>query len=286
MCLHCFVVSLVQEVGYNMQALSVFIKKIRLFPLFMQYIFYDWLNYKHYEKDKLFYGWGIHLFTGKFGSGKTSLAVINVYKKCLKYPQLTLLTNLNVYNFPTHTRILKLNTIDDILEAPDDCIVLIDEIGTIFNSRDFMTGKKSVPKVLFQLISQCRKRRLEIYGTVQKYLFCDKQIRDSSTTVTECRSSFRHPFSRMMTSYTYATEEYEMMLQNPLYIPRPMCSDVTLQTDHYRSLYNTTEMVKGMLNMEYFDDETVLRNRGELSIFSDGSKEAQKAYKKAARRRR
>ena len=266
--------------------LKVFFKKVRLFPAFLQYVFYDWLIYKAYNKDKLFYGWGIHLYTGKFGAGKTSLAVIRVYELCKKYPQITLLTNLSLKNFPKHTNILQLNSVDDILSAPEDCIVLIDEIGTIFNSRDFMSGKKSVPKALFQLISQCRKRRMQIFGTVQKYMFLDKQIRDSSATVTECRSSFRHPFSRMLTSRTYTTDDYEFMLQNPLYIAKPIQQDVTLQTDKYRHLYSTTEMVEGMLKMEYFDDETVLRNRGEVSIFSDGSKEAQKAYKKAARRRR
>ena len=269
-----------------MSWVSVLFKKIRLFPAFLQYLFYDWLNYKWYGKDKLYYGWGIHLFTGKFGAGKTSLAVINVYKECCKYPQITVLTNLSLTNFPKHTLILPLKNIDDILNAPNDTIVLIDEIGTIFNSRDFMSGKKSVPKALFQLICQCRKRNMKIYGTVQKYMFLDKQIRDSSDTVTECRSSFRHPFSRMLTSVTYSTQEYEMSIQNPLYIPRSTTSDVVLQTDKYRSLYSTTEMVKGMLELEYYDDDTIMRNRGEAVIFSDGSKEAQKAYKKAARRRK
>lgn len=265
---------------------SLLFKKIRLFPAFLQYIFYDWLNYKWYHKDKLFYGWGIHLFTGKFGAGKTSLAVISAYRICKQYPQVTILTNLSLFNFPKHTKILPLNNIDDILNAPEDCIVLIDEIGTIFNSRDFMSGKKSVPKALFQLICQCRKNRMEIFGTVQKYMFLDKQIRDSSDTVTECRSSFRHPFSRMLTAITYSQQEYELALQNPLYQPRAVKSDVILQSDKYRCLYDTVQMVKGMLNMEYYDDDTILKNRGDVPIFSDGSKEAQKAYKKAARRKR
>ena len=85
-----------------MSWVSVLFKKIRLFPAFIQYLFYDWLNYKWYRKDLLYYGWGIHLFTGKFGAGKTSLAVINVYKECCKYPQLTVLTNLTLKNFPVN----------------------------------------------------------------------------------------------------------------------------------------------------------------------------------------
>ena len=45
-------------------------------------------------------------------------------------------------------------------------------------------------------------------------------------------------------------------------------------------------MVSGMLEMEYLSDDEILRNRGEVIQFTDGSKEAQKAYRKAAKRRR
>ena len=142
-----------------MIAIKILFTKIRLFPAFLYYVFYDWLIYKHYHKDKLFYGWGIHLFTGKFGSGKTSLMVIKAYEYCKKYPQLNIITNLNLTNFPDYTRIIHLSCVDDILEAPENSLVLIDEIGTIFNSRDFMSGKKSVPKALFQHLAQCGRYR-------------------------------------------------------------------------------------------------------------------------------
>ena len=266
--------------------IKLFFKKLRLYPQFLMYLFYDWLIYKSYHKDKLFYGWGIHLFTGKFGAGKTSLMVIKAYELCKKYPQLHILTNLQITNFPAHTKILHLSCVEDILQAPENTLVLIDEIGTLFNSRDFMSGKKSVPKSLFQHLCQCRKRHMMILGTVQRFLLLDKQIRDISATVTECKSSFKHPFSRMLTGVVYDIDEYEALVQNPLYIPRSMDSFVYLQSEKYRHLYDTSEMVNGLLEMQYLSDEEILRNRGETSLFSDGSKEAQKAYKKAARRRR
>ena len=146
-----------------MSYIKIFFRKLRLFPQFLMYVFLDLLNYKYYNKDKLYYGWGIHLYTGKFGSGKTSLAVIHTYEECKQYKQLTVLTNLKLTNFPSWTNILPLNTVEDILNAPNNTIVLIDEIGTIFNSRDFMK-KKSVPKCLFQMLSQCRHRNMKILG--------------------------------------------------------------------------------------------------------------------------
>lgn len=269
-----------------MVSLKLFMMKIRLFPTFILYCFYDYLIHKHYNKNKLFNGWGIHLFTGKFGAGKTCMMIIKAYELCSKYPQLTVLTNINVTNFPKHTKIIKLRCIDDILQAPPDTLVLIDEIGTIFNSRDFMKGQKSVPKALFQHLAQCRHRRIMIYGTVQRFLLLDKQIRDISDTVIECRCSFRHPFSRLLSALVYNIDEYEAMIANSLYIPRAQDYFCYIQTEKYRHLYDTIEMVQGMLEMEYLSDEEILRNRGEVLPFSDGSREAQKAYKKAQRRKR
>lgn len=269
-----------------MMFIKILLKKIRVFPSFLFYVFYDFLIYKSYRKDKLYYGWGIHLFTGKFGAGKTSVAVIKAYEECKRYPQLNLLTNLKITNFPKHTNIIPLTCVDDILEAPENTIVLIDEIGTIFNSRDFMSGKKSVPKSLFQHLAQCRHRKIKIYGTVQRFLLLDKQIRDISATVTECRSSFRHPFSRIITAVLYDIDEYEALVQNPLYVPRASSFDVYIQTEHYRHLYDTMEMVQGMLEMKYLSDEEILRNQGTEPLFADGSKDGQRNYKKAVRRRR
>ena len=188
---------------------KLFFQKLRVYPTFLLYCFYDWLIYRHYRKNDLFYGWGIHLFTGRFGAGKTSLMVIKAYELCKKYPQLHILTNLKLTNFPVYTNIMHLSCVDDILQAPENTLVLIDEIGTIFNSRDFMSGKKSVPKALFQHLAQCRHRKMMILGTVQRFLLLDKQIRDISATVTECRSSFKHPFSRMLSGVVYDIDEYE-----------------------------------------------------------------------------
>ena len=268
-----------------MWRIKLFLSNVRLFPSFAFYLFYDFLVYIFYRKNRLFYGWGIHLFTGKFGQGKTSLMVIKAYDLCEKYPQLTVVTNLKLTNFPEHTRILPLNTAHDILNAPKNSLVLIDEIGTIFNSRDFSSGKKAVPKPVFQHLSQCRHRHMMIMGTVQRFNLLDKQIRDISATVTECHASLPHPFSRKLTGICFDISEYEAFVQNPLYVPRVYDSYVKIQTEKYRHLYDTMEMVSGFLSMEYDPDNVILMNQGSDVLFSDGSKEGQKNYKKAARRR-
>lgn len=266
--------------------IKLFFRNIRLFPENLSYFVYDLLTYLYYRKFCIFYGWGIHLYTGKFGSGKTSVMTVKALELCEKYPQLHVLTNYTLSNFPEHTDIIKLRSAEDILNAPKNTIVLIDEIGTIFNSRDFSSGKRSVPKPVFQHLCQCRHRNMMILGTVQRFNLLDKQIRDITATVTECHTTLKHPFARKFTALCYDIEEYEAYTANKLYKPLPFDSYLYIQSERYRHLYDTDEMVDGMLHCDYLSDEEILRNRGEIAEIGDFSKEGQKNYKKAMRRKR
>ena len=153
--------------------ISALIKQLYVMPRYLCYRVYDECFYRYLNRKNVFYGWGIHLFTGKFGKGKTSLMTILAHEICVKYPQVTILTNLKITNFPEHTKIIQLKTAQDILNAPKNTLVLIDEIGTLFNSRDFCSGKNSVPKPVFQHLCQCRKRHMMIYATVQRFNLLD-----------------------------------------------------------------------------------------------------------------
>ena len=252
-------------------------------PVFIAYQAYDRAESLYKRLYLQFYGWGIHLYTGKFGQGKTSAMVIIAYELCLKYPQLTILTNLNLTNFPPHTKIIKLNHVDDILNAPNNCLVLIDEIGTLFNSRDFVSNKKGerpVPKPLFQHLCQCRKRKMMILATVQRFNLLDKQIRDITATVTACRTTCRHPFSRAITLRKFDIDEYEKYTENRTYTPVILNASLYIQTNKYRQLYDTAEMVDGMLKMDFLSDKEILENRGETTASIFGDKETNKSAKK------
>ena len=266
--------------------IKLFFINLRKLPEFLMYLVYDYCVYIYCHKYLLFYGWGIHLYTGRFGAGKTSLMTMKAYELCEKYPQLHVLTNYKLTNFPVHTEILPLRTAQDILNAPNNTLVLIDEIGTIFNSRDFSSGKRAVPKPVFQLLCQCRHRKIMIFGTVQRFNLLDKQIRDISATVTECRASFKHPFTRKLTAFCYDITEYESAQNNPMYIPRVYDTYVYIQTEKARHLYDTEEMVSGMIEKDYIPDEEILRNRGDSASIIDGSTETQKNYKRAMKRKR
>ena len=249
--------------------LSLFFQRLKIFPHFIYLFIKDVYTYFKNHENKRFQEWGLHIFVGKFGQGKTCSAVRYVYNLCCRYEDVTVLTNLKLMNFPKHTQIKELRCIQDILDAPDNTIVLIDEIGTIFNSRDFQSnsrkGKGSepegMPKVLFQHICQVRHRHMVIIGTVQKWGFLEKQLREITADVTVCSAFPSHPFSRIITNYCYDRDEYDLFYQSPLRPLVPLMGEVWLQTDKIRSLYDTKEMVNTILKMDYVSDEETERNR-------------------------
>lgn len=135
--------------------LGVFLSRLRKLPALIFWLVKDVYWYFKNHEGKHFHQWGLHIYLGKFGAGKTCSMVRDAYFICKRYPDVTIITNLKLENFPEDTKILPLTCIQDILNAPDDTVVLIDEIGTIFNSRDFANGKTKdgeggLPKILFQ----------------------------------------------------------------------------------------------------------------------------------------
>lgn len=237
--------------------------RIKIFPHWAALTIKDFVVWCKDKGWQIFEGWGLHLYVARFGEGKTCSIVRDAYNICSDFPQVTLLTNIAVQNFPEHTKILPLNSPQDIINAPPDTLVLIDEIGTIFNSRDWSSKKGGgVPKILFQHLCQIRKRRVEILATTQNYRYLDIQLRRITATVTVCSAFLKHPFTRMITNRIYNAEDYELFCDNPMYPLRCESAYSYVQTDKLRSLYDTDEVVTNLLGMDYVSDSEILANSG------------------------
>lgn len=249
--------------------IQVIFAALRCAPLFWSYFFKDLFKYCKAHGWNNFNYWGLHLFLGKFGGGKTISAVRRCYNICKTHKGVTVLTNLTLTGFPEDTNIIKLVNSAQILELPDKSIVLIDEIGSIFNSRDFAASKKSVPKPVYQLILQCRHRRIMLLGTVQRWNLLDKQLRDIADTITVCHSYFADPFARYTTCSEYDAQEYDKWFNNPLLPIRRLGYYGYVQTDELRSKYDTIEMVDSMLDKEYISDAEILANRAGTGFAPD-----------------
>lgn len=262
---------------------SLLMYALRCAPLFWFYIVRDLGKYIKRKGWLDFNYWGLHLFVGKFGGGKTISMVRRAYWACKSHKNVTVLTNLTLMNFPEDTKIIKLLNINQVLDLPDKSIVLIDEIGSVFNSRDFIgKDKKSVPKLVFQHLVQMRHRRIMVLGTVSRWNLVDKQLRDITDTITECRSYLPDPFARYTTCVEFDAVEYDHAFANPMLPLRRIGYYAYVQTDEIRSKYDTIEMVEGLLDADYIDDAEILANRGEIDYdpHEIGDKKTVKRYKK------
>lgn len=266
---------------------SVIISAIRCAPLFWVYVIKDFARYCKRKGWYDFNYWGFHLFVGKFGGGKSISGVRRCYNICKAHKGVTVLTNLNLFDFPEGTNIIKLVNSDQILDLPDKSIILVDETATIFNSRDYGRSKVSVPKPVYQIILQCRHRRIMFIANSPRWNLLDKQLRDIADTVTECHSYFHDPFSRYTTCCEFDAQEYDKWYSNPLLPLRRIGYYAYVQTDELRSKYDTKELVNNMLNMEYLPDEEILANRAgtDFNPSAPQDKKQQRALGKAVKRR-
>lgn len=131
-----------------------------------------------YNRNPLeFNEYGLHLFCGEQGSGKTTAAVELIQRWKKRYPNMKVITNMDMKGEDkklTHWR--------DILDYNNDIYgvaVVIDEIQTWFSSNE----SKNFPPEMITEISQQRKQRKAIVGTAQVFSRVAKPIREQTAYI-------------------------------------------------------------------------------------------------------
>lgn len=218
----------------------------------------DSVRYFKNKEWRIFKGYGLHIYVGMFGSGKTSTMVRDAYLKCKKYKELSVLTNMKLCNFPRWTKIVMLQDAKQIVEAPANTLILIDEISTVFNNRDWKTD--GVPAALLGTLLQNRKERKMLYATAQHFKHVDSLIRDITQTVKQCSCYF----GRWNIIKVFDGMDYENTTGNTRVTGKILRMYGFLQTDFLRSLYDTFEMVELMKKAKYVNERETLIARGKI----------------------
>lgn len=141
---------------------------------------YKYLN-EQKKKKKAFPHYGLKIWYGGQGEGKTISAVRESRKVLTQYPKATFITNVKIkgiknktYYFADTKELLK--TLDKVIDPNNiyGYVVLIDEIHIAFAS---MFNKGIDPEVL-KWLSQQRKTGIYMLGTTQQYGRLPKAFRD------------------------------------------------------------------------------------------------------------
>lgn len=193
----CFIVFLIVSVPYVRHVLLNLYNYIYYIP----YDIYDYFHYKRYNECPA-YGY-IKVFNGYFGSGKSLSAVQEVLKlyrqyngltvwnedmHCFLKQKITIISNLKLFGVPYIPFSSEQQFIHYEVAPSEVVIFLVDEIGTVWNNRNFKDFNPDV----FNNIVQSRKRRMSIYGTLPVFAGTDINIRRYTDTVVYCEKGYRH----------------------------------------------------------------------------------------------
>lgn len=206
---------------------------------------YNYFKYKRWHECKM-YG-QILTYNGLFGTGKTlsvTRFVLNLYNRYngkLVYDfnkgewveqKIHIVANYHLNGVPYTPLVAESQLININQDEQDITIFVLDEIGAIFNNRDY---KNFTPDVLTSML-QCRKRKALFLGTAQRFQMQDKNFRTTMEKANQCKKTWR--IVKLSCFDAYQLEN----CNNPLML-KPLSVKYWFVKDSNYNAYDTSEMV-------------------------------------------
>lgn len=247
---------------------------------------YDYIKHKRYNEYKDYGNIITYIASNNqaFGCGKTLTMVhdvINIYnrynnkfvydddrkifvkQKVRIFSNVDLLTVPYIY-FDGISQFAKLeeyykkpNTVYNECFGDKDIIIFaVDELGHVFNSRDFKENFS--PETLTRML-QVRKRKVVWIGTSQRWGFIDKIIRETTTNVITCRKWWR-----LVLLQTFNAYDVEHAINTEML--KPLRSFIWFASDKDFNSYDTKQMVhqldKQVKEGYFIQTEDVIKSAG------------------------
>ena len=255
---------------------------------------YKYIRYKRYNNC---YEYGlIRLNSAKtsqvFGCGKTlslvrqAVHVYNQYnnkkvwsedKKCFVTQKIHIISNVRLYDVPYIEWVgeSQFTDIDKMgFEEQDIIIYLLDEVGTIFNSRNF---RDNISMEFLTRLLQSRKNKMALYMTSQRFIFTDKILRESCSIVTTCRKIWR--FIELCDYDAYEVENViNVSMLKPIKVRWWLAKDKDYHSyDSYQLIENLKKANEDGLLLS---TEEILSTYGDTTGSIDNSTHLQRKYRK------
>lgn len=209
--------------------------------------FIGWKLYDlwHFRKNNVFAEYGLTLYAGKQGAGKTVAMLEYLERMRAKYPDCLILTN---FGYIHETR--PMTSWEDFFEVRNGTsgvIFALDEIQNEFNS----TQWKNFPETLLQEITQQRKQRVKIVSTSQVYTRVAKQLREQTFEVVECFTFLgRWTFTKAFDAVEYEAVVSQPNLKNNLH---RLWRRNFVQDNKIRELYDSYLKIERLKRTEFVD---------------------------------
>lgn len=232
-----------------------------------QLVRYKIKDLKNFNKD-YFKLYGLRVYTGRQGAGKTIGLVYDLERYRKRYPKAKIYTNFG-YKYET----APLNSLNDLLDpalknGTDGVIFAIDEIQNEFscaNSKDF-------PETLLSQVTQQRKQRVCILATSQVFTRVAKPLREQCFIVVVCQTLF----SRYTRLKYYDADAYIEYADNPSRDKRRKLRKKDyqsfVQTDSLRDLYNSYLLIERLSRVGFAPKQQVINTTNILVSNAKGKR--------------
>jgi len=227
-------------------------------PLWFKDI-YKKIKNKLNGEESVFDMYGVYLFNGLGGNGKTISMVRKAEQLKEQFPKLMVIAN-----FHTDVADRMFDKWEDILYTENidkngvnqGVLILFDEMHLTLNSQSW----QSAPDELLEYISLQRHLHKCIFGSAQEWTRVSKIVREQVNFIVDCKSLFG---GRYIQNKIYTKENFLINgeQKNSGMRKRPVEEKYSfVGTDELRSKYDTHEIVKG-LKIGAVDSQTKMANR-------------------------
>ncbi len=209
-------------------------KKLPLFLDFFRWIIVDMLRGKDYPI------WGIYIFVAKPGNGKTISMTEHIVRVKKGHPNIKVYTN---FNYVGQDGVI--SCWQDIVEAPDNSLICVDELHMLASSSAF----QSFPIELLGEITQNRHSRKQFVTSTQDYDLISVNFKRVCNYVVLCNNVWgldrlfqNHYFDRGV----YESKSFMATIRKCNFSRYFVASDETYK--RYNTLEKITSMVKNLDN--------------------------------------
>lgn len=176
------------------------------------------------NKGKICQVYGFTLFCGKQGGGKTYSAVKYCYDMAVKHDAL-LVSNIPL-NVDIPYYLLSDTSEIQYLDGAKHYVILLDEIQTLFDSRNFDAE-------FYRVFCQLRKRDIKIVGTAQVFERCALPLREQVHDLYYCKTLLGC-LTRQKKYYPLINQSGRLATDLP-----SLGTTWIVQNNRYRSMYDT-----------------------------------------------
>ena len=236
-----------------------FMKNIHYAIYYSGYDLYHYIKEKQWERFGMY---GIDMFIGMFGAGKTLTMTHRATALYAKYgDNLRFISNYHLTDIP-YTPLVNFKQLVDLGTLEDDpyigTVVLIDEISTVLSHRNFA----SFPIEMLSMLLQQRKRHVYIMCTAQRFFMVDKIWRSITTRCVDCKKLWR--FANMK---YYDAWDYEQAINSN--VLKPFANKWYFVRNKDFDAYNTEEMISKQSAEDFISNEEAIIRKGLESTISN-----------------